>query len=377
MAASALLATIQCVYWLLIYSRMWLHNRAWTKGKVKHTDEQAPISVIITARDECHFLRENLEDILRQDYPRFEVIVINEGLHDESEDFLQQMANRYPHLYHSFVPPTSKYVSRKKLAITLGIKASKYDWLVMTEASCKPAGNQWLRQMARNFTPQTEIVLGHSRHHEATRKKFPFIALDNLFDAMRSLGMAIAGYPYKGIGRNLAYRKSLFYRIKGFTEHLNLLKGDDDLFVNSAATRTNTVVECHPDSVMHLPAPIRAKEWREEKISYAHNARFYQGAQRWLLGFETTTRLLFYASTFSLLFIGISASHYLGATIGVCLFLLRWCIVALITSGTSRSVGERSRYILMVPVFDVIQPLQSMRNKLFCLFRKKSEFQRK
>lgn len=84
------------------------------KGKVKHTDEQATISVIITARGECHFLRENLEDILRQDYPRFEVIVINEGLHDESEDFLQQMANRYPHLYHSFVPPTSKYVSRKK-----------------------------------------------------------------------------------------------------------------------------------------------------------------------------------------------------------------------------------------------------------------------
>lgn len=256
----------------------------------------------------------------------------------------------------------------------MGIKAGKYDWLVMTEASCKPAGNQWLRQMARNFTPQTEIVLGHSRHHEATRKKFPFIALDNLFDAMRSLGMAIAGYPYKGIGRNLAYRKSLFYRIKGFTEHLNLLKGDDDLFVNSAATRTNTVVECHPDSVMHLPAPIRAKEWREEKISYAHNARFYQGAQRRLLGFETTTRLLFYASTFSLLFIGISASHYLGATIGVCLFLLRWCIVALITSGTSRSVGERSRYILMVRYLMSYNPYNPCATNCFASFARRVSF---
>lgn len=160
--------------------------------------------------------------MLEQDYPQFEVIVINDGNTDESEDYLTILEEKYPHLYHSFVPDSSRYISRKKLAVTLGIKASKYEWLVFTNANCMPQSNQWLRLMARNFTSRTQVVLGYSGYERGKGWLHKRVAFDNLFTSMRYLGFALAGSPYMGIGRNLAYRKELFYQQKGFSAHLNL-----------------------------------------------------------------------------------------------------------------------------------------------------------
>ena len=163
--------------------------------------------------------------MLEQDYPQFEVIVINDGNTDESEDYLTILEEKYPHLYHSFVPDSSRYISRKKLAVTLGIKASKYEWLVFTNANCMPQSNQWLRLMARNFTSRTQVVLGYSGYERGKGWLHKRAAFDNLFTSMRYLGFALAGSPYMGIGRNLAYRKELFYQQKGFSAHLNLQRG--------------------------------------------------------------------------------------------------------------------------------------------------------
>jgi cellulose synthase/poly-beta-1,6-N-acetylglucosamine synthase-like glycosyltransferase len=171
----------------------------------------------VCAREESENLRRNLGAVLEQDYPLFEVIVINDGNTDESEDYLTILEEKYPHLYHSFMPDSSRYISRKKLAVTLGIKASKYEWLVFTNANCMPQSNQWLRLMARNFTSRTQVVLGYSGYERGKGWLHKRVAFDNLFTSMRYLGFALAGSPYMGIGRNLAYRKELFYQQKGFS----------------------------------------------------------------------------------------------------------------------------------------------------------------
>lgn len=377
LAVTGTLFIIQAIYYLCIYIRIHARSRSVKRGNTHFAQELPPISVIICTHEEPENLRRNLTTVLEQDYPQFEVIVINNGNTDESEDYLTSMADKYSHLYHSFVPDSSRYISRKKLAITLGVKASKYEWLVFTDAKCLPQSNQWLRLMARNFTSRTQIVLGYSGYERGKSWLHKQVCFDNLFTSMRYLGFALAGSPYMGIGRNMAYRKELFYRQKGFSAHLNLQRGDDDLFINKVATAENTRVETDAKALVRIQPVLSTKDWSEEKISYASTAKLYQGAQRWLIGFETSTRLAFYGAWIAMLVIAILNRHWLAAGIAFFIFLLRFTMQAIIINKTAKDLDEKRRFYFMLPVFDLLQPIQSLRWKLHCLFRKKSGFLRK
>lgn len=377
LAAVGILFLIQLLYYFCLYNRIHIRSRAVKRSDIHFSQELPPLSVIIYAREEVENLRRNLTAVLEQDYPQFEVIVINDGNTDESEDYLTLQGEKYPNLYHSFVPSSSRYISRKKLAITLGIKASKYDWLVFTEANCLPESNQWLRTMARNFTSRAQIVLGYSGYERGKGWLHKRVSFDNLFTSMRYLGYALAGKPYMGIGRNMAYRKELFYSQKGFSAHLNLQRGDDDLFINKTATSENTRVETDANAVVRVQPVFHAKDWREEKISYMATAHFYRGIQRNLSGFETTTRLLFHATWIAALVIGILNFHWLVAGIAFLIFALRYTMQVLIINKTAKDLGEKRRYFFTLPVFDILQPMQSLRWKLYCQFRKRSDFLRR
>lgn len=377
LAATGILFIVQALYYLALYNRIHLRSRKAGRDELHFTQELPPLSVILCAHDEVENLRRNLPAILEQDYPQFEVIVINDGEKGESEEYLTQLEEQYSNLYHSFVPDSSRYISRKKLAVTLGIRAARYDWLVLTEANCRPQSNQWLRLMARNFTSRTEVVLGYSGYERGHKWLHRRTAFDSLFTAMRYLGFALAGSPYMGIGRNLAYRKDLFFDQKGFSAHLNLRRGDDDLFVNQVARRDNTRVETDPDSVVRMQPLIRAKDWREEKIGYASTAPLYHGMQRWTLGFETFSRLLFHAAWIATVVISALHAHWLAAGLAFLQFIFRFVMQALVINTTAKDLDEKYRYRFLLPVFDVLQPLQSLRWKLYCLFRDKREFLRK
>ena len=377
LAATSTLFIVQLLYYFCLYNRIHLRNRSVKRGDTHFTQELPPVSVIICAHDEVENLRNNLNSVLEQDYPLYEVIVINDGNTDESKDYLTLLEEKYPHLYHSFIPESSRYISRKKLAATLGIKASKYDWIVFTDADCRPQSNQWLRLLARNFTSRTQVVLGYSGYERGKGWLHKQVSFDNLFTSMRYLGFALAGSPYMGIGRNLAYRKELFYRHKGFAAHLNLQRGDDDLFINHVATSGNTRVETDADATVRMQPVWRAKDWREEKIGYTSTARLYHGIQRWLAGGETFTRLAFHIAWIALLITGVLHSNRPVAGIALSFFLLRFTVQAIVINQTAKELKEKRRYYFTLPLFDLLQPMQSMRWKLYCLFRKKSDFLRK
>lgn len=371
------LFVVQLLYYLCLYNRIHARSRALKRQEVHFAQELQPLSVIIYAREEVENLRRNLTAVLEQDYPNFEVIIINDGNVDESEDYLTQLEEKYPNLYHSFVPSSSRYISHKKLAITLGVRASKHDWLVFTEANCLPDSNQWLRTLARNFTPHTQIVLGYSGYERGKGWLHKRVSFDNLFHAMRYLGYALAGRPYIGIGRNMAYRKELFYAQKGFSAHLDLQRGDDDLFINKAATPENTRVETDADAIVRVQPVYRAKDWREEKVNYAMTAHFYKGPQRYLSGIETGTRLLFHAAWIGAVAVGIMHLHWLTVCLGFLAFVLRYAVQAFVINRTAADLKEKRRYYFTLPVFDFLQPLQSLHWKTYCLLRKKSDFLRK
>ena len=377
LATAGGLFLIQIIYYLCLYNRIHARSRAVKQGDTHFTQELPPISVIICAREESENLRRNLGAVLEQDYPLFEVIVINDGNTDESEDYLTILEEKYPHLYHSFVPDSSRYISRKKLAVTLGIKASKYEWLVFTNANCMPQSNQWLRLMARNFTSRTQVVLGYSGYERGKGWLHKRVAFDNLFTSMRYLGFALAGKPYMGIGRNLAYRKELFFKVKGFSTHLNMQRGEDDLFINQVANENNTRVETSPDAVIRMQPVERYKDWKEEKVSYMATSRFYKGSQRWLLGLETGTRLLFYAACLAGIVFGILSFHWLVVGLSLLLWFVRYSVQAYVINKTAGEMGDNRSYYFTLPVFDIIRPLQTLKLKLYRLYRGKGDFMRR
>ena len=376
LSAAGVLLIVQLIYYLGLYNRIHTHNLAVGKDEVHFGRELPPLSVVICARNESENLRRNLPAILKQDYPDFEVIVINDGSTDESEDLLSELEEEYPNLYHSFTPDSARYISRKKLALTLGIKASKYDWLVFTEADCTPVSDKWLRRIARNFTPSTDIVLGYSGYERGKGWLHKRVSFDSLFTSLRYLGFALAGKPYMGIGRNLAYRKELFFKVKGFSTHLNMQRGEDDLFINQIANENNTRVETSPDSVIRMQPVERYKDWKEEKVSYMATARFYHGVQRYLLGFETFSRLLFYAACIAGLVFGILNNHWLAAGIALLIWLFRYTVQAIIINRTAKEMGGDRKYFSL-PVFDILQPIQSLKFKLYRSLRRKGDFMRR
>ncbi len=377
LSAAGVLLIVQLIYYLGLYNRIHTHNLAVGKDEVHFGRELPPLSVVICARNESENLRRNLPAILKQDYPDFEVIVINDGSTDESEDLLSELEEEYPNLYHSFTPDSARYISRKKLALTLGIKASKYDWLVFTEADCTPVSDKWLRRIARNFTPSTDIVLGYSGYERGKGWLHKRVSFDSLFTSLRYLGFALAGKPYMGIGRNLAYRKELFFKVKGFSTHLNMQRGEDDLFINQIANENNTRVETSPDSVIRMQPVEHYKDWKEEKVSYMATARFYKGSQRWLLGLETATRLLFYVACLSGIVFGILSFHWLAAGLALLLWIVRYSAQAYVINKTANEMGDNRSYYFTLPVFDIIRPLQSLKFRLYRLYRRKSDFMRR
>ena len=371
------LLILQAIYYFSLYNRIHINNRAVKRGDIHFTQELPPLSVVICARNDSENLRKFLPAILEQDYPDFEVIVINDGSTDESETILNFLEDKYHHLYHSFTPEDSKYISRKKLALTLAIKASKHNWLVLTEANCQPASNQWLRLMARNFTSRTEVVLGYSGYEAGKGWLHRRVAFDSLFTSLSYLGWALAGKPYMGIGRNMAYRKELFFNNKGFSAHLTLQRGDGDLFINQVAKGSNTRVETDVNATMRMQPIEYYRDWKEEKVSYMATSRYYKGVQESLLKLEATTRLLFHLLFVTTLVVSVLSFHWLVFGIAFIIWVLRYTMQAIIINKTATEMGEKKHYYFTLPIFDFLLPIQSLGFKLYRLYRGKSDFMKR
>ena len=371
-ASAGILFFIQSCYHLGLYRNLYLHSQ-----KDKKETDTPPLSVILVAKDAASDLQKNLPAILEQDYPDFEVIVIyDQSSDDDCEDVLKLLKDKYPHLHYSFIPDSARYISHKKLGITMGIKASRHEWLVFTEPNCRPMSNQWLRKMARNFSEKTDIVLGYS-NYEKTKGWFNRKAtFDTMLHSMRYLGRAIGGHPYMGCGRNMAYRKSLYYQHKGFTTHLNLQRGEDDLFVNQTANGKNTQVEASPESIVRITEPHYKKNGHEDKLNYHLTSRLYKGFSRYLMGFETCSRLLFLLSVIACLVYGILMQSWVVLGTGILLWILRFIMQFIVFRKTSLALGERKFYTTLL-LFDWMQPLWNFRLKLSQRFSRKDDFMRR
>ncbi|HET7733702.1 MAG TPA: glycosyltransferase [Paludibacter sp.] len=349
------------LYFYFRYLNGVLHLRSKIKkGKVSFIDEQPPVSVIICSKDEAENLRKFLPFVLQQDYPVFEVVVINDGSTDATDHLLRDLCVEYPNLKTTFVPVGANNLSTKKLGLTLGIKASKYDILLFTDADCMPEDKMWIARMMRNFTRETDFVLGYGAYFQKKGFLNRMITYDTLFIALQYLGMAAVRRPYMGVGRNLAYRKETFYAQKGFASTLGLSSGDDDLMVNKACNPWNTRVEIAPDSITWSEPNTTYKGWLFQKARHLSVSTYYKSSSKLRLFFEPFTRGLFYLTIILALIFG----NIITQLATVLLFITRYIVQLSIINGSAKHFGER-KYVLSLPVLDIYLPLVNLYILLF------------
>ncbi len=350
---------IAFIYQLYFYLRyingVLSYKRKLKKSNTTLQSSQPGVSVVICARDEADNLRKYLPFFLDQDYPEFEIIVVNDGSTDDSELLLTNMKEEYPKLRSTFVPYGATNVSTKKLALTLGIKAAKYDWILLTDADCKPEGKSWISNMARNFNPGVEFVLGYGPYLTEKTAVNRLITFDTLFFFFQYLGYALKGKPYMGVGRNMAYRKEVFFRMKGFASNLQLRSGDDDLMVNAAANAFNTKVEISPESVTWSEPKKSLRNWIFQKERHLSVASFYTAKSRFRLMVEPVMRGLFYLSFILTLIFG----NFITMIAAGVLFLARAVTQLVIINKSSKHFGGRN-YFISLFVFDIYLPLVNL-----------------
>ena len=207
----------------------------WRLGRYRNkVMERKPtgVSVVICAHNEYHHLKESLPLILEQDYPDFEVLVVNHSSDDDTHYLLNELEERHPHLKIISIKEDLNFFSGKKFPLSIGIKSAKHDMVLLTDADCKPASRYWIRQMQSAFTPKTEVVLGYGPYNRSPGLLNKLIRFDTAHIAIQYLSYALAGIPYMGVGRNLSYLKQVFYKNNGFISHYRIRSGDDDLFIN-------------------------------------------------------------------------------------------------------------------------------------------------
>lgn len=334
---------VQFIYYYFIYIRFLL-----VKDDSK-TTARVPVSIVICARNEAENLEKFLPLVCEQQYPDFEVVVVNDCSDDDTEDVLKRLMVKYSNLRTTFIKEDEKFAHGKKLALTVGIKSARNEWMLLTDADCYPESNHWLARMAAHFTEDKSIVLAYGGY--VTGKGFlnKLIRFDTAIIALNYISFALIGKPYMGVGRNLAYRRSLFFANKGFASHARLDSGDDDLFINEVAKNNNVDVEISKESHTRSEPETTFDYWVEQKSRHFTTFSKYKKGNKYLLGAEILSRILFYILFIWLL---LYKEYYIVA---LSIFFVRMVTQLVIWKKTFARLNEKN-LLLISPMMDLVLP---------------------
>ena len=339
----------------LVFALMWLIQIIWYWGifsriafyrSPEYRESTVPVSVIIAAKNEYHNLCRNLELILTQDYPDYEVVVVNDASDDETEDYLKGLVLQYKHLNVLTIRSDLNYFRGKKFPLAIGIKAAKYETLLLTDADCRPSSPEWIYEMQRRFTDKTDFVLGYGGYETKRGLLNALVRWDTVHIAMQYLSLALCRRPYMGVGRNLAYKKSLFLEKGGFSSHYHVSGGDDDIFVNRFAQGSKTGICIDPKARTVSFAPPDFSFWVRQKRRHLSTGKFYKGADLLILSNWSVSRFLFLTLGIFLLLVPYNIIPVLA------LIVLRYMSQLIIFKKSMQQFSEK-KLLLFSPIFEL------------------------
>jgi len=308
------------------------------------------VSVVICARNEARNLRLFLPEILAQQYAGdWEVLVVDDDSSDETYSVLLEYQALAPRLHVLRV--TEKHHPGKKQALSEGIKAARFDCILLTDADCVPTSAHWLQHMVQPLADHsgTEIVLGYGPMQDTSQGGFleNWARFETAFVATQYTTFALAGLPYMGVGRNLAFRKAIFDRVDGFSTHTHIASGDDDLLVNATATRFNTACCLHPDAFVFSSGKKTWRSWLQQKRRHLMAGVAYKPLHQMLLGMLALSHTLHFFLLFVLL------GFHIGTKTALFLWLSR-SILLLFLFRKSFSTLREPGLLSLFPIYDAL-----------------------
>jgi len=345
LATLCILMVLQLLYHLLVFGKIFKY-----KIPIQSNTKWQSVSIVISARSELENLKVLIPKLLEQNYPYFEIVIIDDASWDGTTGYLEELQKTETKIKAVFVNEDMKKNSKgKKLALTLGIKAAKNDILLLTDADCLPTSNEWIMQMALPYhqNSETEIVLGYSPFKDVKGFLGLLCSMENLLTATSYFSFALGKNPYMGVGRNLSYKRSLFFKVKGFASHHHIASGDDDLFIQDAATISNTAVCIAPQAFMPTSSKTTFKEWYAQKKRHNYVGKYYKAKHQRSLAYFGFTHFLFWLNVAFCLCL--AETRYWALT----LVLLFWVIKTPFIYSIFKRFGKANK-AFWLPIFDVL-----------------------
>ena len=341
---------IQFIYYIFIFGSF-----SFYKIKPSENNFNLPVSVIICAKNEAKNLTKNLPLLLKQNYENFELVLINDCSHDRTLKVMEKFKKEasFPIRIVNIVA-NEQFWGSKKYALTLGIKAASHEHLLFTDADCIPVSESWITEMVNNFSNEHQIVLGYGAYKKIKKSWLnKLIRFESILTAIQYFGYAKIGIPYMGVGRNLAYTKSIFFKVNGFANHMHIKSGDDDLFINQVATKENTAISCSQNSFTESIPKTNFKDWIHQKRRHISTASLYKPAHKFLLGLFFSSQLLFWILGITLLCL-----LYNWQLVSILIFA-RFLFQYLVIGYSAKKLNERD-LILFIPFFEIFLILIQM-----------------
>ena len=278
---------LQLYFIFFVFTKINYHETPRNK-----THKPEGVSVVVCAWNELENLKSLIPLVNNQNYPTFEIIIVDDRSWDGTFDYLSIECVKYQSVRFIKIEETPCHLSSKKYALTLGIKLAKYNNLLLTDADCRPQSNNWIAGMAECLTTDKEIVLGFSPYFKEKGFLNNLIRYETFNTAVQYLSFAISGMPYMGVGRNLMYRKSIFLKNEGFAKHTNIVGGDDDLFMNDVANANNTAVCLNPETFIYSFPKTTWPTWYRQKSRHLSVSKHYKLQHKINLGGLAISQIL-------------------------------------------------------------------------------------
>jgi glycosyltransferase involved in cell wall biosynthesis len=328
------------------------------KNNYTETKELLPVSIIVCCKNEQNNIQLLIPKILEQNYPEFEIILVNDNSTDDTFEVLQKFEKKHQSVKVVNVNHSEAFWGNKKFALTLGIKAAKYNNLLFTDADCIPSSKNWIKEMTSRFSSKTDIILGYSGYTYKEKSLLnKLIRYETLLTAAQYLSFAKLGAPYMGVGRNLAYKKELFFEVNGFASHIQLKSGDDDLFVNQNGNKKNTAIVFSKESFTTSIPKFNYKDWIYQKRRHVTTSKHYRNFHKCILA-------TFYLSQVFSYFLLLALMFTIPFKIILSIYIVRLIIISLILNTVSRKLEEQK----LIPYLAIIEPLLVL-IQLYIFFR--------